>query len=249
MSKNLRINIQRETIDYLNKNKSKLKAKIYKYNDFEPCLSLDKLPSYETNILVESTDTLESTYNLQSKYPNSKIGFLIFANASNPGGNYKEGTPAQEESICRRTDLVKCFEKMKYPIPEFGSFYIKDLAVIRNTEKNNYKFFDKIMYFDCVLSAAYHGPSCTETKLENSFREKTKIKIKFVLNSFLNNNVIDVVLGAFGCGAFGNPVQDIALIFKELLYGEYKNKFRSVIFAVLKDMSGENFKVFSNIFK
>lgn len=175
------------------------------------------------------------------------MGFLVFANASNPGGRYSEGTPAQEESICRRTNLVSCFSKMSYPIPEFGSFYLKNLGIIRDTENNNYNYFNNVITADCVLSAAYHGPPIdNEDRLCDGYRERTKIKIEQILNAFLENGNYNIVLGAFGCGAFG----DIAIIFKQVLSSkQYKGRFENVIFAVLKDVGGQNYKTFVNVFQ
>ena len=202
--------------------------------------------TFTTNITVVSHDTLEAVIN--SGLIN--VGFLVFANATNPGGAYAEGTPAQEESICRRTNLVSCFSRMNYPIPEFGSFYVKNLGIIRDTEKNNYNYFDSIITVDCVLSAAYHGPPIDdEDKLCDGYRARTRVKIEQILNAFLENGNYNIVLGAFGCGAFGNPVGDIANIFKEVLSSkQYEGRFENVIFAVLKDVGGQNYKTFVEVF-
>lgn len=184
-----------------------------------------------------------------SKNPKDKTGFLVMANATNKDGRYKEGTPGQEESICRRTDLTKCFKKMSYPIPDFGVFYVEGINIIRDTEKNGYKYLDQPIKTNCVLSAAYHGPPTNnKNELCDGFREKTKRKMASILNSFLKNNVLVLVLGAYGCGAFQNPVEDIAKLFHELLNNEFKNKFKHIVFAVMKDACNKNYKVFKDIF-
>jgi uncharacterized protein (TIGR02452 family) len=247
-SKKDRIMIQRKTIEYVDKNKAKFKSTIIKYQNNLPTLPNNK-PTFNTKITVCSTDTLETVINLI--YTGlCNVSFLVFANATNPGGRYQEGTPAQEESICRRTNLVSCFGKMSYPIPEFGCFYINNLAIIRDTENNNYTMYDKPINTSCVVQAAYHAPPTdTNDKLCSGYREKTKLKIQQILNAFLVNENYNIVLGAFGCGAFGNPVNDIANIFKEILDSdEYKNRFQSVTFAVLKEAGGNNYKTFVRVF-
>lgn len=249
-SKKDRIDVQRKTIAYVDKNKSKFKSKITKYENYTPNTnSHTNSVLFDTNILIVSNDTLEATINAIN-LGLDKVGFLIFANATNQGGRYSEGTPAQEESICRRTNLVSCFSKMSYPIPEFGSFYINNIAIIRDTEQNNYKFFDKMIFADCILSAAYHGPPIdSNDKLCDGYREKTINKIKYILNAFLENGNYNIVLGAFGCGAFGNPCKDISNIFKEILNSDfYKGKFETIIFAVMKEMGGNNYKTFVKVF-
>jgi len=181
-SKKNRIQVQRDTIAYVERNKSKFHTRIIKYGNNMPLLSSSK--KFVTNIIVTQQDTLEAV--ISSGLPN--VGFLIFGNATNPGGGYAEGCPAQEESICRRTNLVNCFSKMSYPVPEFGCFYIKNLGIIRDMEKNDYNYFENIITADCVLSAAYHGPPIgNDNKLCQGYREKTKIKIQQILNAFLEN--------------------------------------------------------------
>lgn len=242
MSKKQRIEVQRDTIQYINKNRSKFKSKIIKYTNNTPNLIRSSI-LFKTQIIVTPDDTLEAVAKLILS-GSMHVGFLVFANATNPGG-----TPAQEESICRRTNLVDCFNNMNYPIPEFKSFYIKDLAIIRDSEKNKYKYLNKILLTDCVVAAAYHSPPTDKNnKLCDGYKEKTKIKIKQILNAFIINGKFEIVLGAFGCGAFNNPVNDIANLFKEILSSdEYKDQFKIINFAVMKDMNGENYKTFVNI--
>ena len=82
MSKKLRIDVQRETIGYISKNKSKFNSTIIKYANSEPTIT--KNMSLKANISVVSQDTLEATMNLMT-ITNSKVGFLVFANSTNPG--------------------------------------------------------------------------------------------------------------------------------------------------------------------
>jgi uncharacterized protein (TIGR02452 family) len=48
---------------------------------------------------------------------------------------------------------------------------------------------------------------------------------------------VDVlVLGAFGCGAYGTPPEEMAKLFKELISeGRYKNAFEYIVFAIIDD--------------
>jgi uncharacterized protein (TIGR02452 family) len=59
-----------------------------------------------------------------------------------------------------------------------------------------------------------------------------------------------VVLGAFGCGAFGNDPKDVAQWYKKLLSGKYKGYFKKVVFAIIGDQNDTsgNYKVFVDVF-
>jgi uncharacterized protein (TIGR02452 family) len=207
------------------------------------------IAQHKMQIIVTPDDTLEAVCKLLSS-GSKRVGFLVFANATNPGGRYKDGSPAQEESICRRTNLVSCFDRMNYPVAEFGSFYIKDLAIIRDVEKSGYTYLNNIVTADCVVAAAYHAPPIDyDGKIAVGYRERTRIKIQQVLNAFVANGNDEIVLGAFGCGAFSNPVEDMAQIFKSVLGGDmYRGIFKTVVFAVMKDMSGVNYNAFVSVF-
>eukprot|EP00913_Durusdinium_trenchii_P023936 g22478.t1 len=50
-----------------------------------------------------------------------------------------------------------------------------------------------------------------------------------------------VVLGAFGCGYFGNPPEAVATTFQELLTSEFHGTFHLAVFALLRD---RNFATF-----
>ena len=54
------------------------------------------------------------------------------------------------------------------------------------------------------------------------------------LTLFWENDAI--ILGAFGCGAYGNPPEDVAMCFHDVLNEpNYKNKISRIVFAILDD--------------
>ena len=46
-----------------------------------------------------------------------------------------------------------------------------------------------------------------------------------------------IVLGAFGCGAYGNPPNHIAQLFKEVITGDFKGCFSHILFAIYDDVN------------
>merc|ERR1712232_523431 len=60
-----------------------------------------------------------------------------------------------------------------------------------------------------------------------------------------------IVLGAWGCGVFGNDPDTIAQIFSDLLRTDetFVNRWPKVVFAVLdRSGTGKTFQAFQNIF-
>ncbi|AYV77726.1 MAG: hypothetical protein Edafosvirus1_57 [Edafosvirus sp.] len=245
--KKQRISVQAETLKYVEKNKSKLKSAVKKYTACTTQNTIPDLKEVKTNIEVVGMDTLGATIYFQEKLK-KKFAFLVMANPTNPGGGYKDGSPAQEESICRRTNLVQCINSVKYPIPEFGGIYIRDIHIIRDHEKNKYEFFKSPYVSNCVLCCAYSNPLTKNDKLETKYRNNTKLKIEAMFNILLENGNTNIILSAFGCGAFGNPPKDMAEIFLEVINSEnYKNKFENIIFAIIKDAWFANYATFTDV--
>ena len=60
---------------------------------------------------------------------------------------------------------------------------------------------------------------------------KAETKVAFILNVAAAKNVDTLILGAYGCGVFGQDPYEVARIFRSYLTGEYKY-FSKVIFAV-----------------
>ncbi|MFX1250029.1 MAG: TIGR02452 family protein [Promethearchaeota archaeon] len=245
--KKLRINVQRETLAYLERNKPKFKlSKVRKYDDVQYDSSWKTFEAQ--TIQVVPMDTLEAVIYFQEIFQ-KKFGFLVMANAYNPGGGYKTGAPAQEESICRRTNLVPCINRVTYPISEFGCVYVKNIYIIRNLEEKDYQFFKKPYISNCLLSAAYNNPPIDRnSKLLPKYREGTVKKIQNMLNCFLENGDTNIILGAFGCGAFSNPPEEIATLFLEILQSKrYRNKFENSIFAIIDKAWHNNYNIFKKI--
>lgn len=83
---------------------------------------------------------------------------------------------------------------------------------------------------------------------------KTKRKIRTILSVGLKHNHDSIVLGSFGCGAFRNPPESIAQLFKEIIE-ELDGYYKRITFAILDDHNtGKvhnkqgNFTVFQAIF-
>ena len=146
------------------------------------------------------------------------------------------------ESIFRFIDtLAKEYglplEKKRYPLPvNHGAIYSPSISVFRASEDKDYEFLDEVFPVDIITIAALKNPPLENGHLDKVSREITKEKIRTMLNLALYWENDSIVLGAFGCGAFANPPEDIAKLFKEVISEpEYCDKFEKIVFAVLDD--------------
>jgi uncharacterized protein (TIGR02452 family) len=77
-----------------------------------------------------------------------------------------------------------------------------------------------------------------------------KERMRFALSLYAKEKINTIILGAYGCGVFGNDPDYIARWWKELLidkgYGAFSNK---ALFAVLDKSEGENIRAFEKEFK
>lgn len=179
-------------------------------------LNADKV----AQIMVLGMDTFEAGIWLKQKGAKNPV-VLDFASDSNPGGGYRtnqEGT--QEESLCRRSNLAACLETAKYPISDMGAIYVPDVVVFRNAD---YSLMNEssVTWLSVIASALRNADAGGNNRLRD--------KIKLVLAIAIENKHDSVVLGAWGCGAFGGDTEIVAKIFNEVIKS-YKQYFRYIIF-------------------
>eukprot|EP01062_Namystynia_karyoxenos_P022685 TRINITY_DN18716_c0_g1_i1.p1 TRINITY_DN18716_c0_g1~~TRINITY_DN18716_c0_g1_i1.p1 ORF type:complete len:708 (+),score=152.82 TRINITY_DN18716_c0_g1_i1:88-2124(+) len=156
----------------------------------------------------------------------------------------------------------------KYPIPEFGVFLTKDVTVLRDGSDEGYALAKRPVRLDFIAQAAYNVRGaenrvsdcmwCGSTsggyimKRDYSHfsplgRDRTLRKIEVVFRTAALRGYDKLVLGALGCGAFGNPPQDVAEIFRDLCK-YYAGCFKEITFAVLDTKGEGNLRVFKEAF-
>jgi uncharacterized protein (TIGR02452 family) len=221
---------------------------------------LTRLPnsSFETEkIEVINGDTIDVTLLLKNEGYNPVA--MNMANETHPGGGVENGAAAQEESLFRRSNYHESFDLKENPhlknqmsngyhIPERGVIYSPNVQVFRASEKEGFAFTaPETMSFIAV--AAYNLGS---SKKPNSsiYAAGMKEKMRSFLRVAYFRGHDCVVLGALGCGAFRNEPDVVAALFKKTLQeDEFAERFKKIVFAVIDDHNGKNFKPFSDILK
>jgi len=174
---------------------------------------------------------------------NTSPGVLNFASARNPGGGFTTGAAAQEETLARSSALYPCLTKYfdDFFVPsrraESGSYthsviYSPDVPVFRDDSGT---LLDSAYVSSFVTAAAPNVGSMRRTcgDAEAEAAAVLQERIPRVLDVFARHGVVDLVLGAWGCGVFGNSPKVVASIFARELRGRFQGHFRHVIFAVL----------------
>lgn len=200
------------------------------------------------------TVTKDGTFDAALKYGN--VCVLNFASSVHPGGGVAKGSNAQEETLCRTSTLYfnlntkECIDKFYNAHKALGDYKNTDDIIytpnVQILKRNDYSTLDNAKSCAVITCAA---PQSKKGNLNNKeVYEIHKKRARKILDVALDNGHTTIVLGAFGCGAFGNDPKTVARAWKEVV-DEYKYKFNKIEFAVYSP--GEesyNYKTFKEIF-
>lgn len=174
----------------------------------------------------------------------SKVAVLNFANPHEPGGGVKRGAMAQEECLCRCSDLYNAlaqpyFQKHYYEYHEKNCdslfsdrlIYSPDITVFKSDDKIP-QMLDSPLHVDVITCAAPYINSYVSYKTDE-LMNRYSTRIRNILEVAMSKEVDCLILGAFGCGVFHNAPNLMAKAFADLLIGEqYAKYFESVVFAI-----------------
>ncbi|KAJ0168227.1 hypothetical protein CTA2_8314 [Colletotrichum tanaceti] len=154
----------------------------------------------------------------------ARVAILNMASPLTPGGGFVNGASSQEESLCMRTTLLPSLKDEYYRLPELGAVYTPDVLVFRDDDSDQVLEKKDRWFVDCISAAMLRNPE-TERDEASGFsyyvheRDRQLIleKMKIVLRVCQMKGVKKIVLGAWGCGAYGNPVAEVAKAWRKAL--------------------------------
>jgi uncharacterized protein (TIGR02452 family) len=165
---------------------------------------------------------------------------LVFASARNPGGGFLTGARAQEEDIARASALHACLSA----VPDFYAYhrgerdlrysdrviYSPDVPVFRD---DTGALLDQPYLLSMITAAAPNlgAISTNQPALAGSVPAVVRARARRVLEVAAAHGHRRLVLGAWGCGVFGNEPGIVADAFAAAL--RRVNRFDTVVFAVL----------------
>lgn len=192
---------------------------------------------------------------------------LNMANAYVPGGAYVEGAAAQEENMYRRTDCHFHIGNEEYDadldryrpavtrllLAKEGRVYL-DVAsprvCIRGSENRSRSDLGYRWLPDDEVFPFYELRASAQDLRDGSpfDPEEARWRIAAQLDTLRQYGIRHAVLGAFGCGAFRNPGEKVARLYKEEIE-KRRNDFSVIAFAIFASGYGpDNYAAFANAF-
>ncbi|KAL0217744.1 hypothetical protein RCL1_008593 [Eukaryota sp. TZLM3-RCL] len=207
-----------------------------------------------TSLIIREEDCLEVA---QSLGPRTAV--LNMANEHHPGGGYKKGATAQEQSLFRRTTLSaaldpnfvgikhrESFNAPRYPW-NFDVIVTENVEVFRKSEfaSEALSFFNPSPNKISVISTAapqnppvVHFDSSISDYQNDSHRQIMFRRWNCVFLSAIKHGIDSLVISPLGCDAFHNPVEAVCMIIvlMEFFYAKF---FKSLTLSVI----GDNFSI------
>lgn len=206
-------------------------------------------------IIVDKLDSVQSML----EHREGKTAVLNFASYKNPGGKFIDGSSAQEECLCHASILYNIQKRL----PDYYEWNKKHNNRALYTNRALYSedviFLDKrgCVYgadveqvrVDVITCAAPNYSAAgkyAHVEVDENNAELFR-RIKFVLDVAEENKVETLILGAFGCGVFGQEGAVVAKYFKKCLE-TYDYHFKKVYFSILNRGKNDNYSEFKRIF-
>ena len=203
---------------------------------------------------VYDTDDFENIDSVGAimKYGNPSSAVLNFSSYKNPGGMFINGSKAQEECLCHESFLYNVLKEFQLEFYDWNNRHKnKALYLNRGLFSKGVWFFRGDSHVEgSVITCAAPNKSAAQEYQNVSDKENTEVlrsRIKFVLDIAKYNNVNTLILGAYGCGVFGQNPTEVAEIFKECLNTTHKGCFNKVVFAIPKGRDN-NLQAFEKVF-
>ena len=214
--------------------------------------------------------TRSSSFDAAREY-SGKIAVLNFASSTTPGGGVVKGSSAQEECLCRCSTLYPCLNVKdnwnKFygphrakgtPLHDDDIIYTPDVVIFKDDQYNMLDVFDftKVDVITCAAPSLRENPNnaynveriSEQVKISDEDLMKLHEKrARRILDVAAANKVDNLILGAFGCGAFRNKPEVVAQAYKNVL-PDYSHMFKEIEFAVYCRPGDDiNYQVFNNI--
>lgn len=225
------------------------------YNSFLGTVSYppeNKLPSKSMHHRTSVVEVRNETTFAAAKYLRDKgmePAALNFASAISPGGGFLKGARAQEEYLSRSSALWAClngnamyrFHSLRRD-PFYSDYviYSPNVLVLRD---DSGELLERPYPCSIITSPAVNASDVLRfmpSRLKDiSPAMWTRIlKVLAVAERHVHKSLI---LGAWGCGVFGNDIDEIAELFGKALEDNFCGAFDHIVFAITDWSEDEKF--------
>ena len=211
-------------------------------------------------IEVTPESTQQAAYRLIVKEGVGDVVLLNFASAKNAGGGFLNGAKAQEEDLCRSSGLYLC--QLEQP-----DYYAANRAEKSMLYTDHIIYSPRVPFFrvsgDGLLNECFY-PSVITAPAPNAgvflqrephgaaaLAQTLQRRADYVLAVAKDQAQKNLVLGAWGCGVFRNPPEQVAAAFAQSLrQPEFADCFERIVFAIYDRSPGKAvFKAFAAQFQ
>lgn len=266
MNREQRVKVAEATIEAINQgfvateNKQfNFTPQIYETIYVDGSCILNKQPTgiHNNKIRVTNRDTFAAARD----YADTKTLVLNFASPKHPGGGFLTGAGAQEECLCRASTLYASLTSN-----EGKKYYQAQRPFLRGL------YSDTLLLSPHVIVFKGESGRLLKTPFETAVITSPAVNVNVALRSGFTQEQIDramlerirriikiaaiyeydnIILGAWGCGVFGNEPKKVASMFKQVLVNEfYRVCFKNIEFAVLDNSTNkETYFAFANTLK
>lgn len=216
----------------------------------------EKLTQYPQKPKCSYSVTNQDSFEAASAFDYPMV--LNFANAYTPGGGFMGGSIAQEECLCRNSTLYnsissdKAAEMYQYnfdtnkPLVTDYMLYSPNVCVFRD---KNGALMKRPFLVAVTTAPAPNRMKEAMFEKDEAVNGTMKRRIRILLRNAIKHGHDSVVLGAWGCGVFGNEPKDVATCFRDVLVKEgYDKYFSNVNFAIFGKENSDNILGFKEIF-
>jgi uncharacterized protein (TIGR02452 family) len=207
-------------------------SKLFNEEDVTDVLEVE--PKFETRFVVNNHTTLKALYALSSD-EKERACVLNFASAKNPGGGFKKGSTAQEETLARSSSLYNSLIKFEKPFYKYNKSH-------PGVYSHRIIFSPKITFFksdsgkgvaetvvSVITAPAVNAGVAKVSKQQVALLMEERMRRILEISKREKKEVL--ILGAFGCGVFKNEPAFVAQTFRKLLDTQYRGVFDLVVFA------------------
>lgn len=191
---------------------------------------------FKVNEHLIKSDTISAILN----HGQGKIIALNFSNANLAGGGYILGGNAQEEALCRASLLHNTIKKCKkfywknrlhfLPTYTHTMIYSQNVPIIRDNDGNLLKEPKLCDFITCpAVMRTFAKFMFSNNKINQIMQER----INRIIQLSTIGQPETLILGAFGCGAFGNKREIVYPMFEQAI-NQYIDDKVKIIFADTK---------------